>query len=60
VIERDPHTGRFIKPDDEAPFNSGRTVNEATWQLSHDTLTALNRACARAEQDLLNAMGGKQ
>lgn len=57
---RDPRTGRFIKPDDEAPFHKGYTVNEATFDLSLDTLTALNRACAQAESDLLNCIGGSK
>lgn len=52
--KRDEH-GRFAKASestDSDPFTSGRTVNEATFQLSLDTRTALDRALAQAESDV--------
>jgi hypothetical protein len=42
--------GRFAKQVD--PFTTGRLVNEEQYNLSHDTLNALNRALAQAESDV--------
>jgi hypothetical protein len=56
MSERDSHTGRFVKHHD--PFTEGRTINEATYDLSNYTLEALNYALAQAQSDIDNVLGG--